>query len=61
MAVCEPFDLHDVAARTLDIHEVRVRRLYEALELVLPLFRDGVRIQQVRFESLSYAATMEKM
>lgn len=44
--------LHHIAARALDVHEVRVRGLYQALELVLPRLDGGIWVQQICFESL---------
>ncbi len=35
------------AARALDVHEERVGRLYQALELVLAQLGSGVRVQKV--------------
>lgn len=42
----------DVAARALDIHKVRVRRLYQSLQLVLLQFDRTVGVQQVGLEGL---------
>lgn len=35
------------AAGALDVHEVRVRVLHQALQLVLPLLLSGQRVQKV--------------
>lgn len=42
----------DIAARALYIHEVRVRGLYQPLQLVLSQLGRAVRVQQIGLKSL---------
>jgi hypothetical protein len=50
-------DAHGVTSGALDIHEERIRSLYQSLQLVLLRFGRRVRIQEVAFEGRHGAVT----